>query len=402
MNKTKLKQEGEKWVNDGIITDDQLDKILQQYVRKDPNIIIILFAVLLTGLGFLTFIMSDWAQVAHFSRIIVFSVVTVGLYVVGDMLYRKRSSLLGVSFIVLGYVVFGAGMLLTIDIFNITLYQAWPFLAWSIIGLLLYYIYDHKLLFAAGMIVTIAGQIYSGSQFSSFDWLLLVVLILGYGHFTYHRAYPLFGYLFGISFSIQMVVLTIAESHQYYWLLVYFLAFYIAGDLLRKQTLSVALKYISLLSVFIFGMYQTFLLQETFFMDDLEYQWTFIVVWMILFGLAIWIKFVKKIRIEAVDFILFLPVAFLPLSYVLSLAVLFIFSLAWLFVGYNKGNQEKIMLGTIAFLFSTFTVYIQYAWDAMNKSLFFLIGGILLFVISFFIERQRRALMDERKGGSGE
>ena len=53
------------------------------------------------------------------------------------------------------------------------------------------------------------------------------------------------------------------------------------------------------------------------------------------------------------------------------------------------------MLGTVAFLFSTFNVYIQYAWDALNKSLFFFIGGVLLFLISFIFERQRRRLKKE-------
>ncbi|WP_404451707.1 DUF2157 domain-containing protein [Virgibacillus necropolis] len=69
MNRSKLKSEGQKWVKDDIISEQQLDQILASYKTKDPNTIILLFAVLLSGLGFLTFITSDWARVPHFSRI---------------------------------------------------------------------------------------------------------------------------------------------------------------------------------------------------------------------------------------------------------------------------------------------------------------------------------------------
>ncbi|SET14168.1 Uncharacterized membrane protein [Oceanobacillus limi] len=400
MNKTKLKQEGKKWVAEGIISEQQLERILETYKQKDPNFIIIVFAVLLTGLGFLTFIMSDWAQVAHFSRVFVILAAIVGLYILGDILYRKRSELLGVSFVILGYIVFGAGMLLILNIYTVELFSAWPFLIWSVIGLLLYFIYEHKLIFVVGLLVTTAGQIYSGMEFASFSWLILIVFIVGYTHFVYHHANYVFSYLFAISFSLQMVVLTIANAYEYYWLIVLFLALYVIGELLPKEILKKTFQYISLLSIFLFGMYQSFLLQESFFIQDMNLQTSFIIVW----GLAILgtviLKLLTRSQLELIDLVLFLPICYLPFSYVLGLVSLFIFSIAWLLLGYRKEDHEKVLLGTVSFLLSTFTVYIQFGWDAMNKSLFFLVGGILLFSISFFLEKQRRAIVDSNKGGN--
>ncbi|WP_405103256.1 hypothetical protein [Oceanobacillus sp. FSL H7-0719] len=106
-------------------------------------------------------------------------------------------------------------------------------------------------------------------------------------------------------------------------------------------------------------------------------------------------KLRKNQKEELIDFILFLPVMFLPLSYLIGIIVLFLFSLGWIFIGNYKDNPRSVLLGTVAFLASTFTVYIQYAWDALYRSLFFFIGGILLFVISFYIEKQRRKLVNE-------
>lgn len=305
MNQSKLKQEGKKWVEEGIISDKQLEEITQRYPAKDAGFIIILFAVLLTGLGFITFMMSDWAQVPHFSRIIILSLVTVALYVLGDVLYRKRSAFLGVSFITLGYIVFGSSMLLAITIYQVQLYNAWPFMIWSIIGLALYYIYERQLLFATGLVVLTAGQIYSGISFSNFSVILFLVFIFGFAHFMYHRGNLLFGYLFGVSFSIQMIVLILAASQEYYWLLVYYLAFYIFSDLLPKHALQTAFKYMSLLSVFVFGMYQTFVLQESNFWKDIDYQWLFLVVWLVVIAISILLKLKQQRLYELADLVLF-------------------------------------------------------------------------------------------------
>lgn len=400
MNKSKLKREGQTWVDENIISEEQLNKILALYTKKDPNFILILFAILLTGLGFLTFIFSDWAQVPHYSRIIIVLLAMVGLYIVGDLLYRKNSVLYGVSFILLGYVVFGAGLFLTIDIYNIMLFSAWPLVICSFIGLLLYAFYGHRLLFTIGIIVITIGQIYSGVSFHTFDWFIFLIFLIGYAHFTYHRANGLYGYLFGISYSIQMLVLVLAESQQYYWLIIGYLVLYLFSYFVPKKPLQQSFKFVSLLSIFLFGMFRTFLLQEDFFIGKIEIQMSFFITWILLIFIVVLITLYKDQKVELINLILFLPVFVLPFSYIFGLISLFVFALVWLIVGYQTEDGEKILIGTTAFLLTTFIVYIQFAWDAINKSLFFLIGGLLLFLISYSFERQRRKLLENRKGGA--
>lgn len=400
INKNKLQKEGEKWVNEGIISEEQLEQILKLYTKKDLNDLIILFAVILTSLSLITFIYSDWAQVPHFSRILVMIGLLVILYVIGDNLYRKRSTLLGIGFITLGYIVFGAGIFIALNIYNMTVFSAWPFIIWSMVGLFLYVLYNHPFLFVLGIAVTTIGQIYSGSSFSEFNFWLLIILFFGFAHFVYHRANRLFSYLFAVSFSIHAVVLVLAESQQYYWLIVYFLVLYVLGDWMDKRTLHEPLKNISLLSAFILSMYQSFLLQENYFMNELEYETIFFVVWFVLVGVALGLKWQKRTWIASVDFLLFLPLFILPIPFVFIVISLFLFSIFWLVIGYKYEWSEKVMLGTTAFLFSTFTVYIQYAWNALNKSLFFLIGGLILFLFGFLLEKRRRALVNPKKGGT--
>ncbi|MHA6251668.1 DUF2157 domain-containing protein [Oceanobacillus sp. CAU 1775] len=402
MKRRELEREGKSWVAEGIITEEQLEKILKRKENDNPNYIIILFAVLLTGLGFLTFIMSDWAREQHISRVIIIIAVTLFLYILGDVLYRKRGDLFGVSFIVLGYIVFGTGMLLVIDIYNISVYTSWPFIIWTIVGLGLYYIYRHILVFAVAIIVNTFGQLYSGMAHLDSNWFLLLFIVLGFGYFIFKEKNAIYSYFFAIGVVIQMIVVTNTAFDAFYYYIILIFPLYLISMVIKEDSIRLPLKYISLAAIFIFGMFQTFMLQENWFTDEVTFEFTFFIIWLIFFITGITFKLKEKRPEELIELVLFLPIVYLPIAYLIGLISLFVFSLGWIFVGYLKNKQQYIMLGTGAFLFSTFTAYVQFAWDAIDRSLFFFIGGILLFVISFIIERQRRQLSNLNKGSEGE
>ncbi|WP_054754687.1 hypothetical protein [Piscibacillus salipiscarius] len=71
--------------------------------------------------------------------------------------------------------------------------------------------------------------------------------------------------------------------------------------------------------------------------------------------------------------------------------VLFIFSITTLLDGYQKHDDRKFHIGTATFLITTFLVYMQVAWGFLNQSLFFFVGGIILFIIGFLLERKRKS-----------
>src|SRR5699024_222423 len=104
MNLSKLEKEGKKWVDQGIISEEQLNMILNNYPKKDANILVILFSVLITSLALIKFIFSDWAQVVNLSRVIVILSFILFIYILADVLYRSLQALYGVSFILSGYI----------------------------------------------------------------------------------------------------------------------------------------------------------------------------------------------------------------------------------------------------------------------------------------------------------
>lgn len=128
---------------------------------------------------------------------------------------------------------------------------------------------------------------------------------------------------------------------------------------------------------------------ETSF-TDITYEPSFLIILSIgIIGMIIYVIISKKLY-KLIEISLFIPLFFLPFNYVYIILSMFIFSLFYLIYGFQQKNQANIMVGTITFLLSTFTAYVQYAWEALNKSLFFIIGGLLLFGISFVLERLRR------------
>ncbi len=419
MNKTKLKKEGKKWVKDGIITDEQLEAILSKYVKRDQSYLLVLFAVLLMSIGILIFVFSDWAQVPNLTRLSVIVIFMLILYVAGSYFYsrnlnlRKNTELsnsksfdydsnrhfqiYGISFILLGYILFGAILFLIINMYQVNLFNVWPFIIWSIVGLLLYSVYEVYSLFVIALLITVFGQLYSALAFSSFNLIIFFIFVFGYFYFVLRRNNPFYNYVFAIGLAIQILVATIVALEQYYWFIFLTLLLYILGKIIPKTALRNSLIYVSLLSIFIFKMYESFLVQEEYFVNDLVIEPGFFI------GLGIvWIgAFIYEWRwnkSELINLLLFIPFFFIPYSYIFIILSMFLFAIYWLIIGFQSNRDDKTIIGIISFLISTFTVYIQFAWETLNKSLFFLLGGILLFVISFILEKQRRKT-EGRVGG---
>ncbi len=390
MNLSKLEKEGKKWVEKEFISEDQLDMILKSYSKQDANVLVVLFAILLTGLAFLTFIFSDWAQVAHISRVLVMLGFTVGLYVLGDQLYSRKQTLYGISFIMLGYIGFSASLFLVINNYGVVIYNSWPFVILALVGLGLYIIYSHSLLYFISLATLTIGQLYSEVSYTAYSYTLLTLLVVGFGYFTFRHAHKYFAYFFGMSLVINLLILATSFQENYYWFIVYMFVFYLIANLIPKKALSYPFKLISLSSMFLFNIYQASFLQEGYFSEEIKLSGLFLIVLLVLAGFMVILKRLTFKTVDYIYLILFIPTIYLPYPSLMTLIALFIFSSALLIIGYKEERNQLITYGTIAFLLSTLTVYIQYAWDVMNKSLFFLIGGLILFGFSFMLERNRR------------
>lgn len=398
MNKMKMEKEASKWVEKGIITEEQLGEIVAQYKKTDGSYLLIIFALLLTSIGVLLFAFSEWTGLPEVVRVVMMLVFMSALYLFGDYLYKKRSPLFGISLIILGYIFFGATLFLTLIIYNVEIVSAWPVLIWSVVGLIIYAIYKHPYLFFVALIITLIGQLVGYFTFNTINYILFGVFVFGYFHFVFHHQKVLFNYLFSIGLALQLAFLTFSLGQSYYWLLFYFLLMYVVSEIMNKVSLKQALLSISLLSVFIVRIIETFLLQDDYFMKEISVQPLYLILLTIVLLGLLAVKGLHGKRLEIVDLVVFLPYFLLPMGYIYVIVSMFIFAIYWLVFSLRHQSLERFIFGIVAFFISTFTAYIQFAWETMNKSLFFIIGGLLLFGIGFLFQKQKRTF-DELAGG---
>ncbi len=59
-----------------------------------------------------------------------------------------------------------------------------------------------------------------------------------------------------------------------------------------------------------------------------------------------------------------------------------------------------LVLGLLSFVVHTFTRYVDIFFTAMDKSLFFMLGGVLLLGGGWLLERNRRRWIGEWGGGA--
>lgn len=159
--------------------------------------------------------------------------------------------------------------------------------------------------------------------------------------------------------------------------------------LIPKGSLKNTILYSSIIAIFIY--YMIGVIDALYFVNyaDLLKDTWFVILLSVVACLFILIVFIKKAHFHWINLILLFPfVIFKHLEIFIIIAMLIV-SLYWIIISYQKLMDDIIPLSITIFI-STYTGYIQFAWDTMNRSLFFIIGGILLFLISYLFERQRR------------
>src|SRR5690625_7149825 len=104
---------------------------------------------------------------------------------------------------------------------------------------------------------------------------------------------------------------------------------------LKENSLKSSFTYISFLSIFIFKMYESFLLQESYFVNEIKYNLLFFILWGLIWISILSIKWLKNNKLELIDILLFILLFFLPNAYIFVLLSMFIFAFYWLFICYQ-------------------------------------------------------------------
>lgn len=402
MSRKFVEREGRMWIDKGIVTDNQYQQILNLYEEKKRAIgLLPLFGSILVGLGILLFIASNWQGIPDMIRVAMILVLMTGLYVLGELFSRKQSPRLGIAFTGLGLISFGAGIILIGQMFNMEAYDMTSWIVWGAVGVVLTYLYQSRYLYLISILILTIAQWNSIQSFNQLSYVGAFILIVGLGAYLLLNRNQLLAWALSVSIVILALQWMQELDLRFFWVFIPILALYVIGDIVKDFRLTIPFQYGALASLFIYQV--VFVLSynngmNRDFFAPLQEQYGFLISLLVLLAISVYFKVRGKRASSAVEWIIAPFLLFIPqYADFIGMLLLFIFSLFVLWTGYREQWSFQINLGTFLFLASTLTAYSKLTWNFMDRSMFFIIGGVLLLVVSWFLNRRKNQFLQETK-----
>lgn len=394
-----LSDEAKGWERQGLITAEQAQAIMSGYSpagraeasqRAQARLITILatLGAILVGLGIILFIAGNWDRIPQAVRLAMIMVLVPSVYGVGYWLrYVKDYQRVGVAVLLLGAIIYGAAVHLVAQVYNIPLHDPMLF-TYIFAGILpLAYLTRSQAVMVLTLgvflamigfwVIDLIGESANEQSLTAFVFVLYTMLGLG---------------LFGLG-RIQ-------------------------GAFKETRPYSIVFQVIGLLTVMVFLYLLTFVdLYESFSQGDELTSSDSLGLWILLYAsggigiLAIATVLAhNRSRLTSRSSVLYEGAAVVILagavtsvtlashSHVVIFpllfnALFFLSALGLIFVGYLRG-QHALVNGALAFFaLGVITRYFELSWDLLDRSIVFLVGGIILLAIGFLLERGRRKVL---------
>lgn len=407
-----LEKESKLWVEKEIISRDQQTLILSNYPELEQGghgvgWLPVLASVLI-GAGALSFIASNWQELSEAVKLLIIFGSLLGSVVIGERLHQKGSEVVGLAFTMLGIILFGAGIVLVGQMYHLISYNAAAFYVWYLAALLMAYVYRSALLLALAVVILNIAGYYSLIEFNYFSFTYYAFL-LGSFPFLIHREVKwVKGFMFTL-LTIYTLIGTAEDIGNPLFLLTVGSVLIWLGDVVSllsdaKKGFSVTAKVFGYIHGVLFALFIIYEIENSFFfnMDNYEFIYIGIPILGLAFIASLVVRYRKKDWNSLIDWIMFVPIFLIPI-YIkgvqpdwMYILLIFIFSIA-LFVFGSTSEAYRINAGTAFFILATIVAYSNFAWDFLPKSLFFTVGGIILFVVSYALNRKRKQFI--RTGG---
>jgi uncharacterized membrane protein len=406
LNRKYIETESRRWVEAGIVTPEQAERIAQLYgdLKHNAGLVPLLGGILI-GLGILSFTAANWQAIPELLRLIIILAAMGGFYAAGDTVLKRGQERIGIALLGLGLLSFGAGIVLIAQMFHLEAYDVTSWVVWGTAGLLLTALYRSRYLYTIAAVIFLIAQWYSVTEFGRFSYAAFAIGTIGLGWLAWKRrdAYPV--WLLSLGFAVQSVMLVASNDRSILWAMIPIAILYTLGDMLPNRKAFYPLQSAALLAAFVF-------------------DWLLVVldsVWLIglhrmplppflpLFGVlallfltSLYWKSRSGRSVTLLEWMLFPILAYATdITGAVYTLLLFAFSLYVLWRGYAEERRSKINLGTVLFLISAMTAYGKLTWSFMDKSMFFIIGGVLLLALSWVLNRRKNRFLTKAKEDDG-
>ncbi|MDP7247663.1 MAG: DUF2157 domain-containing protein [Candidatus Peribacteraceae bacterium] len=382
------------WKQKGLLSEGQISELKGalsdggHHVHRGVVIFSTIGAILV-GLGILLFIGSNWKNMGPVFRLVVvflgYAVCAGGAYVAEERKYKVTSEALWL----LTTLVLGAGIFLVAQVFHFSLtYWQGPAL-WAIGALAMGYARQQEahaflaaplVILAIGWFETVSGRGF-GDQFVflfSDDGLRALIPVIGIGFVSIGLLLRRFmdwsfvsapWMLWGMLMITVPLVITTADDHM--------LKEFYQFDMVFKQWVLLALSAIVMFAAIGFG-------------DTKNNETKGALVILMLVMALLLIQSGDQSLIEA----MVNKTAIVFIAYII-LVFLLAFGAIWL--GLKTRNAHVLNFGILSVTILIIIQYFAWSFDLLDRSLAFILGGILLITLSLGVERKRRELLEQIK-----
>lgn len=407
----RLHQDLDKWRAAGVI-DDQTEARIRATLPAvspwaiNPTLIFSGIGALILGLGIILIIAANWDEIQPVTKLSMVAGFLISSSLGSGFAFQRQMPALGQALALLTALAFGGAMALVAQIFHLPANAAGGFWLWALGALIVGFFFDSQWAMRVSGFALILSQYYFNDDFSSDDW----------GQPIFWQALPVL--IFHLIWSMK------SQNRSLHWLSFVGLMFFVYEPLNAfepyTENLIAIFPILWLSTIWLIPAvwehaknwvekqgWAAFAVCVAFFVlfvdaDDFDQQSEIFLPTILLVGAVIYYYW-KKSGNMALG--LTLPVLYfgylLPLRIgtieSLELAAYQIIhiglSIAVIFVGSKLNNRNIINIGFGFLILVLSKLYFTFFWSQMDRGLAFVIGGILMLGLGWFLEKRRRKLM---------
>jgi uncharacterized membrane protein len=387
------------WREGGLLGPEQYDRLVATVAAPAPperaaiqerklgrgvTILVNLGAIVLAA-GLLVFFASNWVEFGRAAKIASLFGLTLFFYVAGFELTQEGGRSfpkLGLALIFLGCVMFGADILLLALIYDLTAEHAWSLLMDWVAWLAVAYLVRSRLVLFLGLIGIVG-------------WFGAEVGYCWGGYWLYlGRPFHFIG--------LGALLLAVAGVHAWRGDRRFAAAYVLVGLLLV---------YLSTLVLSIFDLQKSLRVEPS---TAPALVWLMLVAPYVLAAVALAAIHLRWTRAALTDppvLLVLLLLLLMTLGAMIAttpdpralwfILLLTVLTSAGIYLGIAWENPVFLNTSLVFFAVNVYTRFYEYFWDAMPKSLFFIVGGATLILGGMWVERIRRRLVRRFEGATG-
>ncbi|HIH75686.1 MAG TPA: DUF2157 domain-containing protein [Methanosarcina sp.] len=379
----------QKWLDEGTISDTQAEKMridIAEYKKEHKSkrqvIAFSTIGAILIGIGAILFVASNWEKIGDSFKVLLLVGSTIGIHYAGyHFKYEnQRYPRLGSALILLSALFFGAGIFLIAQIYNINANNSTLVMLWIIGVFPLIYGY---------VSASVAGLC------SLLFYLWIGLLYMERTDLENLISMKDLYLISGISIYFTGILHSIAEKLKHAEKTFKFLGLQAVLIALFVHTFEIWQYKVEIIVPLIYAILGILLLAVLFLKPlreksrSLQADVSMPVIALLMAGITLTTIYVPDSYISA-------PVKF----YMVLFNVIFLGLLTLLlYAGYNMEDIGIVNTAMFWFILLIFARYFDFFWELLPRSLFFMLGGLVLLVISIVLERKRRELKLQFSGG---